>query len=199
MFIGFLLLTAGMVGLATIQPDDSTSAVVFNGLAGLGFGGPLVLIVAGVHLSTPHHLIATATAVTTSARAVAATVFTASYSAAFNNRLAVYLPHYVSRAALSAGLPESSLPALVSALSDNDQAALASVPGLTPAIKAVGAIALKQAFADGLRVVFIIAASFGVLACVMCFFLSDMSKTMNYMVEAPVEALHHKRREETKA
>lgn len=198
MFVGFLLLTAGMIGLATIQPDDSTSAVVFNGLAGLGFGGPLVLIVAGVHLSTPHHLIATATAVTTSARAVAATVFTASYSAAFNNRLAVYLPQYISQAALGAGLPASSVPGFVSALSGTGQATLGSIPGITPAVTAVGTRALRQAYADGLRVVFIIGAPFGALACVMCFFLGDMSKTMNYMVEAPVEALRHKRREEVK-
>jgi hypothetical protein len=66
LFVGFFLFTAGLIGLTTIQPGDSTRAVVFAGLAGLGFGGPLVLIIAGVQLSTPHHLIATATALTVS-------------------------------------------------------------------------------------------------------------------------------------
>jgi hypothetical protein len=41
-------------------------------------GGPLVLVIAVVQLSTRHQFIATATAVTTSSRAVSATVFTAS-------------------------------------------------------------------------------------------------------------------------
>jgi hypothetical protein len=77
LFIGFLLFTGGMAGLATIQPNDSTNAVIFAGLSGLGMGGPLVLVIAGVQLSTPHQLIATATAVTTSSIAVSATVFTA--------------------------------------------------------------------------------------------------------------------------
>ena len=62
-------------------------------------------VIAGVHLSTPHHLIATATAVTTSSRAVAATVFTAIYATSFSNRAAKLVPQYIAGAALSAGLP----------------------------------------------------------------------------------------------
>lgn len=68
LFVGFFLFTAGLIGLATIQPSNGTRSIVFAGLAGLGFGGPLVLIIAGVQLSTPHHLIATATALTVSLR-----------------------------------------------------------------------------------------------------------------------------------
>lgn len=145
-----------------------------------------------------NHLIATATAVTTSARAVAATVFTASYSAAFSNRLAGYLPQYTSRAALGAGITKSSLTAFIGVLSANDPPAQAGFPSLTPAITDLDTRALKQAFADGLRIVFIIGAPFGVVACVMCFFPGGVSKTMNYMVEARVEDLHHKHREEVK-
>src|ERR1700733_1615759 len=48
MFVGFLIFTAGIVGFATIQPGDSTNAVVFAGLAGIGFGAPLVLVITGV-------------------------------------------------------------------------------------------------------------------------------------------------------
>lgn len=196
MFVGFLLLTAGIVGFATVQPSDSTSAIIFSGLAGMGFGGPLVLIIAGVQLSTPHHLIATATAVTTSARAVSATVFTAIYAAALNTRLAEYIPSYVAEAALGAGLPKSSLGAFIEALAGNDAAALPNIPGVTPAIIKTGVAALTQAFADGLRVVYIIAAPFGVLACIACFFLGDLKKTMSYHVDAPVEDLHAKRHHE---
>ena len=191
MFVGFVLFTAGLIGMATIEPGDSTNAIVFDGLAGLGFGAPLVLIVAGVQLSTPHHLIATATAVTTSARAVAAAVFTAIYSAALSGRLAKYIPAYVPKAALLAGLPPSSIPAFMGALTGTDPSALAHVPGVTPAIIGAGVAALKQAFADGVRVVFIIAVPFGVLACILCFFLGDLRKVMDYRVDAPVEDLHH--------
>lgn len=191
MFVGFLLFTAGLVGLATIEPEDSINAIVFDGLAGLGFGAPLVLIVAGVQLSTPHHLIATATAVTTSARAVAATVFTAIFSAALSTRLDKYIPAYVPRAALGAGLPSSSVPAFISALTGTNPAAVSQIPGVTPAIAAAGAAALKHAFADGIRVVYLIAIPFGALACVACLYLGDLRKVMDYRVDAPVEDLHH--------
>ena len=194
LFVGFLIYTAGILGLATIQPGQSTSAIVFAALAGLGFGAPLILIVAGIQLSTPHHLIATATAATTSARAVAATVFTAIYAAALGTRLGENIPNYVSSAAIRAGLPKSSIGPFIEALTSNDPVALKAVRGVTPTILGAGVTALRHAYANSLRVVFIIAAPFGVLACVICVFLGDMRKTMNYHVDAPVERLVAKQR-----
>lgn len=192
LFLGYLLLTAGVVGWATIQPGDGITQLCLAGLAGFGFGAPLILIVTGVQLSTPHRLIATATAVTTSSRAVAATVFTAIYSAALNGRLDMNIPRQVSKAALQAGLPESSVADFVKALVAGDVANLQNTPGVSPAIVSAGAAALKQAFADSVRVVYLIAAPFGVLACVACCFLGDLRKTMNYRVDAPIENLHAK-------
>ena len=192
LFVGFVLFTAGVVGFATIQPGDSTRAVIFAGLSGLGFGGPLILIIAGVQLSTPHHLIATATAATTCSRAVSSTAFTAIYSATLTNRLAKYIPSYVAAAALRAGLPKASLASFIQALADNNAAALHGIAGVNPTIIGAGVAALKQAYADGIRAVFFIAAPFGAVACVGCLFLGDLHNTMNYHVDAPVEDLHAK-------
>ncbi|KAE9376328.1 putative siderophore iron transporter [Stipitochalara longipes BDJ] len=194
--VGFAIMTGGLVGLATTQPGDSTRVIVFSGLVGLGFGAPLALIIAGVQLSTPHHLIATATALTTSTRAVAVAMFTAIYSAVVNNRLNNYIPSYVAPAAIRAGLPITSVPAFVGALAADENAALLEVPGITPLVILSGVTALKQAFADGLRVVFIIAAPFGAAACVACFFLGDLKSVMNYHVDAPLEELHAKHHRE---
>ena len=72
------------------------------------------------------------------------------------------------------------------------QAALAKVPGVTPAAIAQGARALQQAYADAIRIIFIIAVPFGVVACITCCFLGDLKETMNYHVDAPVEELHAK-------
>lgn len=192
LFAGFLIFTGGLIAQATIQPDDSTNALIYAGLTGIGFSAPLILVIAGVQLSTPHHLIATATALTVSARAVAATVFTAIYAAAVQSRLDKKIASYVATAAIKAGLPDKSLPAFIGALAGGDTAALGKIPGVTPSIIAAGVASLKQAFADSLRVVFIIAAPFGALACVCCCFLGDLRKTMNYSVDAPVEELHRK-------
>jgi hypothetical protein len=192
LFAGFLILTGGLVGLATTQPGQSTSAIVFSGLFGLGFGAPLSLIIAGVQLSTPYHLIATATALTTSTRAVAAAMFTAIYSAVVNNRLDKYIPSYVAEAAIRAGLPGTSVPAFVGALASNNATAIPHIPGVTPLVIGSGVNALKHAFADGIRAVFMIAAPFSAVACIACFFLGDMKNVMNYHVDAPMEDLHAK-------
>ncbi|EXJ73007.1 uncharacterized protein A1O5_04156 [Cladophialophora psammophila CBS 110553] len=193
LFLGYLIFTGAIIGWTTIQPNDSTTACVMSGLAGFGFGAPLILIIAGVQLSTPHSLIATATAVTTSSRAVAATVFTAIYAAALNTRLTTNIPSGVGGAVAKAGLPASSIPSFVEALAAGNTDALSSIPGVTPAIIAAGVAGLKQALADSIRVVYIIAAPFGAVACIACLFLGDLRKTMNYIVEAPVEELHAKK------
>ncbi|KAL3483021.1 major facilitator superfamily domain-containing protein [Aspergillus germanicus] len=193
--VGYILLTAGMVGFATIQPDDNLATWFFAALAGLGFGAPLILIIVGVQLSTPHHLIATATAATTCSRAIATAVFTAIASAALDIRLEEYIPEYISVAALGAGLPPDSLGLFIGAITGHGQPHdFENIAGISPAIIAAGSAALKQAYADGLRVVFIIAAPFGVVACIATFFLGDLSDVMDYAVDAPVEELHAKHR-----
>lgn len=187
---GFLIFTVGIVGLTTIQPNDSTRACILAGLAGIGFGAPLVLIIAGIQLATPHAHIATGTALAITSRAVASAVFTAIFSAALSERLEPNIVSHVSKAALSAGLPAFSVKAFVQAIAGNDKAALAQVQGVTGPVIAAGIAALKQAFADSIRIVFIIAAPFGAVACLLCFFLDDQSMEMNYRVDAPVEDLH---------
>lgn len=192
LFVGFLLFTGGIIGLATIQPGESIMAIVFAGLSGLGMGGPIVVIIAAIQLSTPHHLIATATAVSTSSRALSATVFIAIYRAALTTRLDKYIPDYIGAAAVKAGLPQSSLKEFIGALAGDDATALSGIPGVTPTIINAGVAALKQAYTDGLRVVYMIAAPFGAAACIACFFLGDLKSVMNYSVDAPVEDLHAK-------
>lgn len=190
--VGFLAFTGGLVGLATIQPGNDTKSLVFAGLAGIGFGGLIVLILASIQLSVPHELIATATAVTVSSRAVAAAVFTTLYVTAFSNRLKDKLPSYVASAAIKGGLPKASIPVYVAALIAKDEATLLRIEGINPQIIQAGATAIKQAYADSMRIVFVIAAPFGVLAALSCWFIADLRTTMNYKVDAPVEQLREK-------
>jgi len=137
------------VGIATIKPGQSTRLLVFDGLAGLGFGSPLILIIAAVQLSTPHHLIATATAVVTSTRAVAAATFTAIYGAALTKQLGTRLPKYVAAAALAAGLPPQYIMPFVGALLTKNEAALKAIPDVTPAIIGAAVEGLDNAWQTG--------------------------------------------------
>lgn len=180
--------------MATIQPGQSTRAIIFDALAGCGLGAPVILIIAGVQLSIPHHLIATATAVVTSSRAVAAATFTAIYSAAVGNQMKVKLPKYVAAAALAAGLPAQYLMPFIGGIAEKDPAAVSAIPGITPNIVEAGIAAANHAIADSFRIVYIIAAPFGVVACIICFFLDDLKAVMTYRVDAPVEELHAKQK-----
>jgi hypothetical protein len=193
LLLGFIFFTGGLIGLSTIQPGQPVNAIAFSCLVGIGFGAPLILVVTGVQLSIPHKLIATATACTTSSRAVAGAIFSVINTAAFNTRLKKFLPEYVARAASAAGLPSASIPDFIESLSEGDTEALGKVAGVTPTAISQGALALQQAYADSLRVIFIIAAPFGVLACIACWFLGDLRETMNYHVDAPIEAMDEKR------
>jgi hypothetical protein len=192
MAVAFLIWTGGIVGLATLQPSDGVRQIIFVSLAGLGFGGPLVLILTGVQLAVPHKLIGTSSALTTSVRALAGTVSIAIYSTALNARLKTELPKQIPPVVLGLGLPATSITALINALSAGDQAAVAAVPGVTPAIISAGLEAFKQAFADSVRVVYIIAAPFGLVATGLTFFVGSVRETMNYAVDAPIEELHAK-------
>lgn len=190
LLVGFVISTAGTVGFATIQPSQSINSLAFAAISGIGFGAPVVLLIAGVQLSIPHEFIATATAVATSMRALSATMFTAIYSAVVNERLPGYLSSYVAEAALGAGLPPSSLPTFIQALAGGDTTALTTIPGVSLMIIDAGVAAMKQAYADGIRIVFIIASAFGAVACVSVCFIGDLKEEMNYRVDAPVEDLH---------
>ena len=185
-----------VVGIATIQPGQSTRLLVFDALAGLGFAAPLVLIVSAVQLATPHHLIATATAVVTSARAVAASTFTAIYGASLTKQTGIKIPKYVAAAALAGGIPAQYIMPFVGAFLKKDMAALKAIPDVTPTIVASAVEALDHALADSFRIVYIIAIPFGALAVCLCFFLDDLSKKMNYRVDAPVEELTAKGKHE---
>ncbi|KAB5576271.1 putative siderophore iron transporter [Coniochaeta sp. 2T2.1] len=190
LLVGFAILTGGTVGFATLQPGQSINALAFAAVSGLGFGAPVILILTGVQLAIPAKLIATATAVATSSRALGATMFTAIYTAAMTSRLPGYLADYVTKAAIGAGLPPSSLPMFIPALAGGDMEAVAGVPGVSPVIIEAGVAAMQQAYADAIRIVFIIAAAFSAAGFVAVFFIGDLTPEMDYRVDAPVEDLH---------
>ena len=86
----------------------------------------------------------------------------------------------------------AALPVFIGGISTYNQTLLGNIPDLTPAAISQGFSALQQAWADSLRVVPMIAAPFGVVACIGCLFLGDLKKVMTYRVDAPVEDLHAK-------
>lgn len=189
---GFLVGLAGVIGMATIQPGQNANPMIFAALGGIGTASVLSLAIAGVQLASPHAHLATATAVAVIARAISSTSFTSIYSAVVTQKLDVYIPSYVTRSVALAGLPESSISAFIQALTANNSEQLAKVPGVSQSIIQAGVHALQQAYADGIRYTYIIAAPFLLLAAISAWFLGDLKSIMNYHVDAPVEKLNAK-------
>ncbi|KZM23649.1 transmembrane transport [Ascochyta rabiei] len=192
MFGGFMIWTAGVVGFATLQPSTDFNAVAFAGLSGIGFASPVVMIMTGVQLSVPHSLIATATSVATSSRALTNSITTSIYTAIYKARLSSAIPARIPKAVIAAGLPVSSLPEFIQALTSNNPSALSAVAGATPSIIAIGAATYKQALADSIRLIFIISAVIGTLGTICVLLIDNMKQRMNGQIDAPVEKLHEK-------
>lgn len=189
---GFALSLIGVIGMTTIQPGQNASSLVFAAFGGFGTAAVLSQAISGVQLASPHSYLATATALAVVSRAISSTTFTSIYSAVVTRKLVSYIPSYVAAAAAKAGLPTASIPAFVQALAAQKTEQLGEIPGVSPEIIQAGVRALKQAYADAIRNVFIIAAPFVLVATVLCWWLGDLSSIMSYHVEAPVEELHAK-------
>ncbi|KAF2688931.1 MFS general substrate transporter [Lentithecium fluviatile CBS 122367] len=116
-----LVVTYGIFLIATIcyaciRPDWSTPQIIFTVLTGIGCSGPLTLLVACVQFTAPHAFLSTATGLAFSARAIGGAFGSAVISAIINGRLASHYASDVGGAATAAGLPASSIPALLKAM-----------------------------------------------------------------------------------
>lgn len=195
LMVGYLLFTAGVGAMMSVRPGDSTNALIFCGLAGLGLGAPLSLVFSAVQLAVPHHVLATATAFVASARAIGISVFTAIFTVALNQSLASSIAKWVPKAAAEAGVPTQSISAFVLGITTHDPD-VGNIPGVTASMVQAGALALQNATSDALRVVFAIATPFGLVSVIIAYFLGSFRDTMNYVVEAPLEELHAKHQNE---
>ncbi|KAK4935167.1 hypothetical protein LTR10_023730 [Elasticomyces elasticus] len=180
-FVIFLVVT---ICYATITPSMNHAQIGFNVLSGIGQSGPLTLIVALVQFTAPHAFLSTATGLGFSARAIGGAFGSAVLDAIINGKLKSYAT-VVGGAAVSAGLPKSSLPALLTALASG--AGFSEVPGLNPTILEKTLDASHNEYAHAYRLAWASIIPFVVLALVSIFFLKGVKELMTEKVEATVE------------
>jgi hypothetical protein len=190
LIMGFVLNMAGHIGYATIQIGDDLVPLFTGGLQGFGWGMLFGQIIAAVQLTSPHALIASASALAIVCRALGGVVFTAVYVSLVTNKMSSLLPAYLTSAGTGSGVPIDLIPDYVGALAAGKLNLLPD--NITSGMISVGLRAVQQANADSIRVTAIIAAVFGAVGVVICWFMGDVKKLMNYHVDAPVEVLHAK-------
>jgi MFS family permease len=156
--------------MASVNVSSGPGTWGYGVFLGLGFGVSVNTLVVAAQLSTPASLIASATCLMLACRSAGGSVGLAIYNAVFNGALQDNIGSKIAHAALSHGLPGSSLASLIEAVTSRNQAALGQVPGITPEIISASILALKQAYTIGFRNVYITAAAFSFLGLCGRFF-----------------------------
>lgn len=91
-----------------------------------------------------------------------------------------------------AGLPSSSIDALISGLGGATALDAQAVPGLTPKIIEIAAQAYKVANAQAFRTVFLVSFAFGGIGMILCWFVAQNDARQDSLVAGHI----HDTREE---
>ncbi|KAK3081972.1 hypothetical protein LTS18_009553, partial [Coniosporium uncinatum] len=155
-FLIFILFFGLMSGIGLHDFNASWGYLV---ILGSGFGWSLPFIMTVAQLLTPAHLITTTSAILLSVRSLGSSTGLGIYNAIFNSLLNDKLVSNIAPAVVPLGLPPSSLEAFIGGLAGNSPpAAIAAIPGVTPEIIGVGITALKTAYMQSFKRVYVAAA-----------------------------------------
>jgi hypothetical protein len=193
-FVLFLIFNILMANI-NVQ-TSSTNIWGYPVFLGVGLGMCLSSLLAVAQLSTPPHLIATASGLMISVRSLGGAVGLAIYVAVFNHGIAANLGPKVAAATIPLGLPSKSIGPLIASLTSGDAAAAKHVPGVTLAIIKAAVLALEEAFVIAFRYVWISAGAFTLVALAGTVFSSGTKKTISVLTCLRNSIPFHSRPEE---
>ncbi|CAK7234958.1 hypothetical protein SEUCBS140593_009122 [Sporothrix eucalyptigena] len=160
-----------------------TLGLILPGALAVGFMEGIALTNTSFPLLTQEE-IGTAGGLSQTIRLLIGNVAVTVYSATLRTRLSNTIPSNVNPAAQQAGLPESSLPSLLSALSGLVPLDASYVPGLTPAVSEAATTAYKVANAQAFKTVFLVTLAFSVPGMILCWFIKkDDPSKMNFVAQ----------------
>ncbi|KAF2640536.1 MFS general substrate transporter [Massarina eburnea CBS 473.64] len=174
---------------ANIRPDHASAQIGFSVLTGIGTSGPLTLLVACIQFTAPHAFLSTATGLAFSARAIGGAFGSAVISAVINSRLTAHYALDVGAAATAAGLPTSSLPALLEAMKEGTANTVKGqgIPGANAEIMIAAWQASYWSYARAYRLGWWSVVPFVALATVSVAAMRGVKDLMTEKVEATVE------------
>ena len=155
-------------------------------LCGIGQAGPLALLASCIQFTSPHAYLSTTTGLGYSARAIGGAFGTAVLNAIINGRIAANYAPAVGAAAVAAGLPEASVPALVKAMEGGKQGD-PKVVGATAAVWAASVTEHRSQYGAAYRLAWASIIPFTVMALISIALLRSVKELMTEKVEATVE------------
>lgn len=178
----FTLFLVVVICYGCITPSWNKAQIGLNVISGIGQSGPLTLLVALVQFTAPHEYLSTATGLAFSARAIGGAFGSAVLDAIVNGSVGSTLIPKVTAAALSAGLPRSSL---LEAMASGE--GLTSVEGVNQNIVAAATEASQSAYAHAYRLAWWSIFPFVVITLISVACLKGVKEQMTEKVEATVE------------
>ncbi|KAK3071322.1 hypothetical protein LTR53_008827 [Teratosphaeriaceae sp. CCFEE 6253] len=160
MTIAGVIMMAFIAALAASNAHTRTQTVVFLLIGAAGAGYVENLTLSTMALVWEPDDIGLVAGVMGCIRTAAGALATSMYSGILATELTKYLPRYVGAAATEAGLPVSSLPALLAGVGSGS---FDAVPGINAEILAAIGAPIKQAYAMSFRTVFLCTIPFGVI------------------------------------
>ena len=154
-------------------------------VGGLGQSGPLTLIVALVQFTAPHAYLSTATGLAFSTRAIGGAFGSAVLDTIINGKLASPYASGITSAAIKAGLPGSSVPALLTAFKAGT--GFTAVPRINDEILGAATNASHHLYAAAYRQAWSSIILFVVLALVVIAFMKGVKELMTEHIEATIE------------
>ncbi|OBT52119.1 hypothetical protein VE04_06965 [Pseudogymnoascus sp. 24MN13] len=127
-----------------------------------------------------------------SSRSFISTICSTVYTVILSNRLAQTIPAQVPPALVQAGLPETSVPAFIAAITAGETA-WEAVVGLTPAIQAIGIRAYQEASSDAFKTVFLSTIAFSGVGIILTIFAPNVDHLLTNDVTV---TLHEKATED---
>lgn len=197
LFTTVSMLTIGVGLMAVLQPHINYAAWFFPtfiiGICTTCMGVGISVVAS---ISTPNELIATALSLCNSVRGLGGSVGIVVFSSIFEAKIKANLPKDVTAAVLAAGLPQSSIDLLLYAVfvSNDTNAALAKVPGITLNIGEAIAPAVAQSYADSWRYIWYALVPFCAVTALATLLVRTTKASMTREVASAVKHLHGRRK-----
>ncbi|KAH7355670.1 fungal trichothecene efflux pump [Pyrenochaeta sp. MPI-SDFR-AT-0127] len=192
MTVASVIATAFVGAIASSTPNtrNQTTALLLIGTMAAGYVENLTLS-STAYLWDPADM-GLVTGVMGAIRTGLSAIATSVYSSVLTTEASKYIPQKVMPAALAAGLPSSSLPALFAGITAGN---FTAVPGISPEIIAATGGAVKEAYALSFRTVYLCTLPFGVLLIIAALFSPNVEQYLTDEVARKMHGRHDQKLE----
>ncbi|KAI1479787.1 trichothecene efflux pump [Daldinia eschscholtzii] len=173
LILGCIWMSAFIGAMASIDPTERSQAAAFSFLATVPVGWGEVVTMLMVQYVASDMDLGVAFAVVSAMRSVVGSIFTAVFTAEISNKLPEKLTAIAIPAITAAGLPKSSVPVLLQAVTAGTEDALRAVPGMNDNILAVTSTKVSEAYASAYTYPYYTALALGIVSIIAALTLRD--------------------------